>query len=75
MTNNPNHPLKNAKWKVIPTVSYLGVLVTKTPQGYTVLNLHCEDEEGVDEVIEQSNKRWSERIKNQGAFNCTNTKG
>ena len=69
-----SHPLKNANWKVIPTVNYLGVLVTKTPQGYTVLNIDCEDEEGVDEVIREAGKRLSQSIKNDGLFTCTNTK-
>lgn len=63
--NNPTHPLKKIKFGIIPIASYLGVLVTKTKTGYTVLNQQCNNEEEVDEVITEAGSRLSKSIVNE----------
>lgn len=66
------HPLKKIKWKVITQTTYKGVDVYKTPNGYTVLNKQCNNEEEVDEVIREAGKHLSRSIVNEGNFKCTN---
>lgn len=50
------HFLETVKWGVLPIVSYNGVLVAKTKDGYSLLQTKAKDVKEVDSIISRSLK-------------------
>lgn len=48
------HQLEKIMRSSIPITTYRGVLVTKTKDGYSVLNKHCKTVEEVDVIIDNA---------------------